>query len=98
MSDQTSAGAARITKTVRVTHTVTADDVAAEPLHLDAVWDTPFVDTNYTVDCNVQVLPPGSIDDTFVNAFTQAVDRITASVSVANAGDVIVLHAHAIHD
>jgi hypothetical protein len=102
MSDKTPAGAARITKTMRVTHTVTAGDVAAQaagnPLHLDAVWDTPFVDLNYTVNAQVEALAPASIDSTFVNAFVRAVDRVTASISITNEGDVIVLHARAIHD
>ena len=102
MSDKTSPGAARITKTARVQYTVTQADVDAEnagnPLHLDAVWDSPFADLNFTVDAQVEVLAPGSIDETFVNSFVRAVDRVTASITVTNAGDVIVLHAHAIHD
>jgi hypothetical protein len=99
MSDQTPAGQARIIKTKRVQHVVTSGDIAAFIL-LDAVWDTPFQDLNYTSDQNIAVIAPANPDAYYINGFIQSVDKVSVSVSCAggDAGDVIVLHAHAIRD
>jgi hypothetical protein len=99
MSDQTPAGSARIMKTKRVQHVVTSDEAAAFRLELDAVWDTPFSDLNYTCDQNIEAVSPADPTLYFVNGFSKTVDKITVVCGCAGAaGDVVILHAHAIRD
>jgi len=99
MSDKTPAGSARIIKTKRVEHLVTADDDFNTGFHLDAVWDTPFQDLNYTSDQNIEVVPPADVNNYFIDGFSRTVDKITVGIGgVGTPGDVIVLHAHAIRD
>lgn len=99
MSDQIPAGVARIVKTKRMTHTVTADDVTAEGFYIDVPWDAAFADLNYTCDQNVEVVAPADSINYFVGGFTKAVDKVTVYVGVGgNAGDVVIVHSHGMRD
>ena len=98
-TDQTPPGAARIVKTKRVQYVVQAADVTAAKVELDAVWDTPFVDLNYTSDQNVEAVAPALAENYYVGGFTKDASKVTVMVGVSgSAGDVIVLHAHAVRD
>lgn len=100
-TDRTAPGAARIVKTERVTYVVTADDVTAAIVHLDVPWNTPFTDLNYTSTQNVEVTPPADPSTYVIGGFAKALDKVTVSVFVEGApspGDVIVVHAIAIHE
>jgi hypothetical protein len=99
MSDKTPAGAARIVKTKRVQYAITANDVSSGFTSIDVVWDSPFLDLNYTADQNVEVIAPADPSVYSVLGFTRDVNKVT--VVIANdgaAGDVVVIHAHAEHD
>jgi hypothetical protein len=100
MSDKTPAGSARITKTTRVSHVVTGGDIASPTILLDAVWESPFKDLNYTSVQAVEVIAPANPDAFYANAFSRSVDKVSVSINCAGGdpGDVIVLHAHAIRD
>lgn len=97
-TDQTPAGSARVVKTKRLSHIVTADDLTAGFVPLDMVWDTPFVDDNYTVVVGIEV--PGLISTEFTFSFaTRTKEKVTALCDiVGTVGDAFVLHAIAIHD
>lgn|GEM_PF-4593857 len=100
-TDQTPPGAARIVKTKRVQYIVQASDVTANKVNLDAVWDTPFVDLNYTTDQNVEALAPAVAENYYVGGFSRDATKVTVLIGIggtAAEGDVIVLHAHGIRD
>lgn len=100
-TDQTPPGAARIVKTKRLQYVVQSADVIALRVDVDVPWDTPFTDLNYTADQNVEVIAPAVADNYAVNGFTRDVNKVTVAVLIggtAAAGDVIVVHSHAIHD
>jgi len=66
-------------------------------------WTTPFSDTNYNCDQNVRIVSavdPTSVDTVYVNAFTLTPEGVLVSVYLGtlSVGDVIEIHALAIHD
>lgn len=100
-TDRTSPGAARVVKTGRVVHVITAPEAVANRIDVDVVWDTPFVDLNYTVTLQTEAVSPTDPQIFFFAAFTRAVDKVTATVlpdGVFSAGQSCVIHAIAIHD
>lgn len=100
-TDQTPAGSARITKTKRVQYSVIAGDITATFVTIDVPWDSPFTDTNYTCDQNVEVVSPADPNGYAVKGFTKFVDKVSVTIgfgAAAAATDVIIVHAHAIKD
>lgn len=99
-TDRTAPGAARIVKTQRVAHVITAGDGAANQAVVDVVWDSPFVDLNHTVDANVEAIAPADPSLYYVAGFTRDVNKLTVIVgcTVQGVGDAVVVHAHGIHD
>lgn len=100
-TDQTPPGAARIVKTKRVQYAIQAADVTASLVNLEADFDTPFVDSNYTVTVSVEAVSPAVPNNYFVGGFSRTPSKITAAVEVggtAAAGDVVILHVHAVRD
>jgi hypothetical protein len=100
MSDKTPAGLARIVKTQRVAHTITADDITAGAISIDVVWDSPFADGNYTSDQQVEAVAPALPGGYFIDGFTKATEKVAVTLFTGDGveGDVVVIHAFAIHD
>lgn len=98
-TDRTAPGAARIVKTARVQHIVTAGDITNGYVDLDVTWDTPFVDLNYTSSQNVEVITPADPTLYWVDSFQRAADKVTVTVGTAGSpGDLFVVHSHGIRD
>jgi len=78
---------------------IQAADVTAALVNLEADFDTPFVDLNYTATVSVEAVSPALIGNYFVGAFSRTASKVTAVIEVSgSAGDVIVLHVHAVRD
>ena len=101
MSDKTAPGAARITKTMRVAHSIVQSDIDAGIVNFDLVFDTPFVDTNFTATVSVATTNPAvDVTQYFALGFIKAVDKVTVPIEIdpGIVGDAIEIHVHAIHD
>jgi hypothetical protein len=100
-TDQTPPGAARIVKTKRVQYVIQAADVTAALVNLEADFDAPFVDLNYTVTVSIEAVSPALIANYFVGGFSRTASKVIAVVEVggtAAEGDVVILHVHAVRD
>lgn len=90
-------------RTIRVTHTVTSDEVSLGSGIMDIPFNTPFVDTNYTVDGNTALVSASgdldtAIESYFIAGIQKFKDHVRVGYGVLDAGDVIELHIIAIHD
>jgi len=104
ISDDTPAGSAHIVKPARAQYELTAADFANGRFTVDLVWKTPFGDTNYSVAVGLEVIPPADPTKYSIVSFVSTLDKITVNCLTTTAapgdpyGDVVRLHAIAIHD
>ncbi len=99
MSDQVPAGVARIVKTKRVQLVIDSSNVSEQNIPLDVVWDSPFVDSNYTCGWHVETVSPTNPINYYPGAFARDNTKMTVQIGAApTLGDVVVVHAFAEHD
>lgn len=90
-----------IWRTARVNHTVTAGDKSGGFFAIAVTWATPMPDLNYTIAWSIyDTVGTGGKDYSDIDMHSVTVNGFTAVVDSSNgtAGDVVQIHAIAVHD